>query len=64
MASNSNTNFQYAAVLFEVQKHGVTVDMDISIEKARSSFDQTSPGGVKLLKLDVGTATKVCIKSK
>lgn len=49
---------------YEVQKYGVTLEIDKSYKKAESAFLTASPGGVVLMKLDSGTQTKSVIKSR
>jgi hypothetical protein len=58
------SKFKGENMWYEVQKYGVTLEIDKSYKKAESAFLTASPGGVVLMKLDSGTQTKSVIKSR
>lgn len=51
-------------IIYEVQKYGVTLEWENNYKKAESAFVEASPGGVVLLKLDRGTATKSVLRRR
>ena len=50
--------------IYEVQKFGVTLEYSNDIKHAESAFNQASPEGVVMYRLDQGTQTKTVIRRK
>lgn len=53
-----------AGYIFEVQKYGTTLEWESKISVAESAFNQASPGGVVLYKIDRGTGIKTPLKTR
>lgn len=51
-------------MLFEVQKYGVTLDIDKKFKQVESAFLGAQPGGVVLYKLDPSTCKKVVLRKR
>jgi hypothetical protein len=50
--------------IFGVQKYGTTIEWESKISVAESAFNQASPGGVVLYKIDRSTAKKTVLKTR
>jgi hypothetical protein len=50
--------------VFEVQKYGTTLEWSSKITEADSAFNQASPGGVAMYKIDLGTSKKTELKRR
>lgn len=50
--------------IYEVQKFGTTLDLDNDIRRVESSFNDASPGGVIMYRMEPGSSVKKAVRRK
>lgn len=62
MKENKELHKRYP--MYDVQKFGVTIEWDTDVRKAESAFNQASPGGVIMYRMEPGSSVKKAVRRK